>query len=98
MKDKKWYELSQNVKVQCVTNWLQDSILLIEVGKRLFINLNDAGCRYYEKYIRKITENYKNSYLLSLSGWGDADMINFFSENGTRITKSTKTPYHRANN
>ena len=98
MKDKKWYELSQNVKVQCVTNWLQDSILLIEVGKRLFINLNDAGCRYYEKYIRKITENYKNSYLLSLSGWGDADMINFFLKMVQELQNQQKTPYHRANN
>jgi len=93
MKDKKWYELSQNVKVQCLTNWLQDSILLVEVNDKLFINLNDAGCRYYENYLRKVVKNYKQSYLLSLSGWGDADMINFFSEDGKRITKSKKNSF-----
>ncbi len=90
MKDKKWYDLSPNIKVQCITNWLQDSILLIQADQRLFINLNDAGCKYYIKYLKKITKNYKNSYLLSLSGYGDADMINFFSEDGTRVTKSKK--------
>ena len=88
LKDKKWYNLSENIKIQCVTNLLQDSILLIEVDKRLFINLNDAGTKYYEKYIKNLTKNYKENYLLSLSGYGDADMINFFSESGKKITKS----------
>ena len=59
MKDKKWYQLSSNIRVQCLTNWLQDSILLIEVDKRLFINLNDAGCKYYINYLKKLQKIIK---------------------------------------
>ena len=38
LKDKVWYELSKNIRIQCLSNWLQDSILLLEVNKRLFVN------------------------------------------------------------
>jgi hypothetical protein len=56
---------------------IQDSVLLIEVNKRLFANLNDAGSRDCTLLIRKIAAEYEHSYLLCLSGYGDADMINF---------------------
>ena len=88
LKDKKWYSLSKNIRIQCVTNWIQDSILILEINKRLFINLNDAGIKYYSNYIRKLTKNYEHSYTLSLSGYGDSDMINFYSEDGKKITRS----------
>ena len=90
LKDKKWYTLSKNIRIQCVTNWIQDSILILEINKRLFINLNDAGIKYYSKYLRKLNKNYEHKYLMSLSGYGDSDMINFYSEDGKKITRSKK--------
>ena len=87
LKDKKWYQLSKNIRVQCITNWVQDAILLVEVNKRIFVNLNDSGIKFYSRYLRKLIKDYEFSYLLSISGSGDADMINFFNEDGKFINR-----------
>jgi L-ascorbate metabolism protein UlaG (beta-lactamase superfamily) len=78
--DRKWVTLSKNIKIQCITTFIQDAVLLIDICGKLFINLNDSGARSCARYIRKITKNYKNSYVLGLSGYGDADMINIYDE------------------
>ena len=83
--DREWVQLSKNIKIQCITNHLQDSILLIDVCEKLFINLNDAGVKGCSNYIKKISQNYEHSYVLVLAGYGDADMINFFDEDGNFI-------------
>jgi hypothetical protein len=84
--DRKWVTLTDKVKVHCITTRIQDSILLVDVAGRLFINLNDAGTRDCSRYIRSITKHYKDSYVLALSGYGDADMINIYDESGTFVT------------
>jgi len=38
--------------------------------------------------ITRLTRKYKRSFLLRLTGFNDADMINFFDEAGSRITPS----------
>ena len=63
---------------------IQDTILLIKINNDLFINLNDAGPSYV-KLIKKISKNFKRRFLLSISGWGDADMINFYDQNDNFI-------------
>jgi len=83
--DRKWVELSKNLKIQCITTYIQHAILLIDICGKLFINLNDSGSRSCSRYIRKISESYAHSYALALSGYGDADMINFFDEQGKII-------------
>lgn len=83
--DRQWVTLSENVKIHCITTKIQDSILLIDVCGKLFINLNDAGTRDCARYIRSISKHYKDSYVLPLSGYGDADMINFFNEDGSFV-------------
>lgn len=83
--DRQWVKLSDNVRVHSITTRIQDSVLLIEVAGRLFINLNDAGTRDCSRYIRNIARHYKYSYALALSGYGDADMINIFKEDGTFV-------------
>jgi hypothetical protein len=91
--DRQWVTLSANVKIHCITTRIQDSILLIDVGGRLFINLNDAGTRDCSRYIRSITRHYKHAYVLALSGYGDADMINIFKEDGTFVVpRAAKRP------
>jgi len=79
--DRKWVELSKNIKIQCITTYIQDAVLLIDICGKLFINLNDSGARSCSKYIRKISKSYIHSYVLGLAGYGDADMINFYDEN-----------------
>ena len=83
--DRQWVELSPNIRVFCITTVIQDSVLLLEINKRIFVNLNDAGSRDCSLLIRRIVANYRYSYLLMLSGYGDTDMINFYDEDGALI-------------
>ena len=88
--DRKWVKISKEVSIMCITTLIQDSILLLEVNNNLFINLNDAGSRGATNFIKKISKNYNKVYLLSLSGYGDADMINFYDESGDFVVPPAK--------
>jgi hypothetical protein len=91
--DRKWITLSKRVKILCISDYIQDAVLLVDVNGRLFVNLNDSAARGHIKFIQKIIATYKDSYLLKLSGWGDADMINLHDEDGIRIEPpQDKTP------
>jgi L-ascorbate metabolism protein UlaG (beta-lactamase superfamily) len=85
LEDRQWVELSPRVRVACVADYNQDAILLVDVGGRLVVNLNDAGDRGWGVFVRNTIRRYPESYLLCLSGFGDADMINYFDEDGRRI-------------
>ena len=91
--DRKWVELTNNLKIMCITTLIQDSILLIDLCGKLFINLNDSGAKGCSRYIKSIARNYKKSFLLALSGYGDADMINLFNEDGTRLEPYASKKY-----
>ena len=67
-----------------ISTKIQDTILLIRINKDIFVNLNDAGPNE-SKFIKKVIKPYKRKFLLSLSGWGDADMINFYDHNNQFI-------------
>jgi len=83
--DRQWVDLSKKVKIFCITTQIQNSVLLIDVNGILFVDLNDAHIDKCGRLIRSITKTYKHIYLLSLSGWGDADMINFYDDEGNFI-------------
>jgi hypothetical protein len=82
---REWVELSPRVHVACVADWNQDAVLLIDIAGRLVADLNDAGERGWGPFVRSIVRRRPESYLLRLSGYGDADMINKFREDGARI-------------
>jgi hypothetical protein len=82
---REWVELSPRVRVACVADWNQDAVLLVEVAGRLVANLNDAGERGWGPFVRGVVRRHPQSYLMRLSGYGDADMINKFREDGRRI-------------
>jgi hypothetical protein len=88
--DRRWVKLSQNVRVHCVTTVIQDAILIIDVGGTAFADLNDAGTRHCTRHVRSVLAGFKKSYLLALSGYGDADMINFFDEDGKFVVPPAK--------
>jgi hypothetical protein len=83
--DRKWTQLSKNIKVMGVSDYFQDSILLIDINGRLLVNLNDAGPRGTTSFLKKIIENYKKSILLKLFGYGDVTMLNCYNEDGSYI-------------
>ena len=79
LKERIWTELSKNVSVMSVSTKIQDTILLIRIKDDVFINLNDAGPMSH-RFIKKVVKRFKRKFLLSISGWGDADMINFYDK------------------
>jgi len=95
--DRQWTELSPRLRVMCIPDVNQDSVLLVDLDGRLVVNLNDAGDRGWGRFVRKVIRGYKETYLLALSGYGDADMINYFTEDGARIPPhaAAKTPVGR---
>jgi hypothetical protein len=85
LQDRVWRQLSKNIRIMCIANYNQDAVLLIDLDGTLIVNKNDAIDTGWGTYVRKLVRGYKCSFLLALSGYGDADMINFFDEDGTRI-------------
>ncbi len=83
--DREWVQLSPRVKVFTITTWIQDSVILVDVGGRLFVNLNDAGDTHCRLLLRKIIKQYEHSYLMALCACHDVDMINFWTEDGTFV-------------
>ncbi|MES2802452.1 MAG: MBL fold metallo-hydrolase [Bdellovibrionota bacterium] len=83
--NREWVQLSDKIRVLTIADYFQDAIILIDINGRLLINTNDALDRGWGRYVRKIISNYKTSVLLSLFGYGDADMIHFYDEDGKFI-------------
>lgn len=83
--DGKWTELSPRLRVCSVSDYAQDAALLIDLDGRLIADTNDASDRGAGDFLRRTAARYQESYLLALTGHGDADLINFFDEDGQRI-------------
>jgi hypothetical protein len=83
--DRTWVSLSDRVRVLSVADYNQDSILLVDVGGVLLIDLNDASDRGWSGLVRKTARRYETAVLLALTGSSDTDMINLFDETGKRI-------------
>ncbi len=83
--DRAWVELSPRLRVMSIPDYNQDAVLLADVGGVLVANLNDAGPRGWGRFVRRIVGSYARSFLLALSGYGDADMMNFFDEKGAPL-------------
>ncbi len=83
--DRSWQPLSDRIRVLSIADYNQDSILLIDVGGTLVVDLNDASNTGWGRFVKNEVARYKVSFLLALSGYGDADMINLYLEDGTPI-------------
>src|SRR5690242_12555112 len=83
--DRKWISLSPRIRVLCIADYNQDAVLLVEVGGRLILDLNDASNNGWGPYVKKIVRGYPLTFLLGLVDFGDADMINLFDEHGRSL-------------
>jgi hypothetical protein len=83
--DRTWVPLSRRIRVMCVPDYNQDAVLLIEVNGRLVFDQNDAGPRGWGRFVQDVIRKSKVTYMLSLAGYGDADMLNYFDESGRRL-------------
>jgi len=85
LEDRVWVNVSDRIKILCIADYFQDAVLLIDINGHLLVNTNDAIDRGWGRFVRKIIRGYPVSFLLALSGFGDADMINFYDEGGAAI-------------
>ena len=85
LEERKWIKLSKNLSILTVSDYFQDSILLININGHLLVNINDASNKGWGKFVQNITKNFKDPFLFKLFSYGDADMINYFLEDGTKI-------------
>jgi hypothetical protein len=91
--DRTWVSLSERVRVFCIADYNQDGILLVDVGGTLIVNLNDANDCGWGRALRAEVARFPKSFLLCLSGYGDADMFNFHDEDGRRVPAAVKAPF-----
>lgn len=82
LKSREWVNLSDRIRVLCIADYNQDGILLVDINGTLIVNLNDASDCGWGRFVRKIVRGYDVSFLLKLTGYGDAEMINIFDEEG----------------
>src|SRR5262249_18993825 len=80
-----WVALSPRVRAMCLPDYNQDAVLLVEIGDALLVNANDSLGMGWRPLIARVIRQHKRSFLLQLTGYGDADMINFFDEHGNRL-------------
>ena len=85
LKDGEWIQLTDRIRIACVADYHQDAMLMVDVNGRLVVNLNDGTDRGTGRFIQETAYQYEKSFLLRLVCYGDADMINFFDEDGNRI-------------
>lgn len=85
LKTGEWTPLSERVRVLCVPDYSQDSVLLVDVDGTLLVDANDASDRGVGEFLRQTIASYERSFLMCLTGYGDADMIHFYDEAGDRI-------------
>lgn len=81
-----WLQLSPRLRVACIANYNQDAVLLLDLDGHLLIDANDAGDRGASRFLaRELPRFRKSTFLACLTGYGDADMIHFFDEQGRPI-------------
>ena len=99
LKDRTWVPLSDRIRIYCISDMNQDGVLLADVNGRLIFNRTDASDHGWEGHVRGIVKRYKISFLMGLSSrFGDADMINFFDEDGNRVPPRENVPALGARN
>jgi len=83
--DREWVQLSPRIRIMCVSDYNQDALLFVDINGRLLVNFNDGNALGSEHFVKKIIKQFKRSFLMRLFSYGDADMINYFKEDGKRI-------------
>lgn len=87
--DNAWTQLSDKIRVLCISDYFQDAVLLIDIGGTLVVNLNDATDRGWGRRVKRLIRQAERSFLLKLFGYGDVDMMNFFDDSGSRIVPTS---------
>ena len=85
LKNCEWVQLSENIKIYCISDYFQDAVLLVNINGRLIVNTNDASDLGRGSFVKKEARKFDKVYLLKLFGTGVGDMANMFDEQGNRV-------------
>ena len=66
--DRVWTNLSPRINVVCIPDYNQDSLLLVDVGGRLLVDLNDMTARGWGPFVQRAVRGYKHSFCFRASG------------------------------
>jgi hypothetical protein len=81
-----WLQLSPRVRAISYADWNQDAALLIALGDRCgVLNLNDGGALGTGAQLLHQLRAFHTRFVLRLINYGDADMMNYFTESGEHI-------------
>jgi hypothetical protein len=76
-------KLTDNIEILTYPDWNQDSACLLLLGRDCAVlNLNDGGAWASKPRMRAILNSRKRRFVLALNNYGDADMMNVFTESG----------------
>ncbi len=90
-----WFPISDRLRIASLANYNQDATIIMDLDGHLVIDANDAGNRGSGRFLAQERHRFhKRTVLACLTGYGDADMINFFDEQGRRVppAAAAKTP------
>ena len=80
-RSKEWISIEPDLRIMCVSNLNQDTILLIDAAGVLLLNQNDSPFFGENAFFRRLCRQYASSYLLALCAV-DADMMNYVDDAG----------------
>lgn len=83
---KKWITLSSEISIATypVLSTV-DSVLLVKSKGQLVVNLNDTESTPGSSFLKQAVAASRDSLLLKLAGYGDADMINIYQDGSTFV-------------
>lgn len=83
---RQWFRISDQVRIMTLDNMNQDSILVVEAGDKLLLNLNDSPLCGEFRFLRRLARRYgrDRTFVLALTSI-DADMFNFVDQNGQSL-------------
>jgi hypothetical protein len=88
-----WMQLSTRVRIASYADWNQDAAVLIALDDRCAVlNLNDGTALGTGSHLRRHLSGFPVRFVLRLINYGDADMMNFFTESGARIPPMAAFP------
>lgn len=80
-----WMPISDRVRIFSCADWNQDTAALIALGDDCAVlNLNDGSTLGTRLLLRSQLQRFSRRFVLKLINYGDADMINYFTESGER--------------
>lgn len=85
LKSGEWVRLADRTRICSVADVYQDALLLVDLDGHLVVNANDCGDHGVGPFLQEVVRRYDSSFLMCLTGHGDADMIHFYDESGERI-------------